>query len=114
MYRKINFEKNVIKVTNEELSKDILSSLEEQKRKKNDDEILRREELKKMTIRVKYNQDIKDISIKNDEKIFTLKVSAMAAHKITVPQEDVRIRELDFNSNMTNIIDEKQTILNLC
>ena len=110
MYRKVNHERNLIKVAKEDLSGDIMSSLEEQKKRSSEDERIRREEQKKIIIRVKYNQDIKDVSIKNDEKISVLKTAAMSAHNIVANTCNVRLRELDFNNGMTSVLFEEAFI----
>lgn len=110
MYRKVDYGKNVIKISNEDMSKDVLASLEEQKKKTIEDEILRREELKKIVIRVKYNKEVRDVSIKNDEKIRTLKIASMSTHGILTGQENVRVREIDYNNSMTAVLSDEGTI----
>ena len=110
MYRKIDHERNLIKVSSEDFSVDIMSSFEEHKKKQLDDERMRKEEQKKIIIRVQYNQDIKDISIKNDEKISVLKIASMSAHNIVAGLCNARLREIDFNNSMAAVLNDETPI----
>lgn len=110
MYRKIDPALNLIKIDRDEVPQEIFTVLEQEKKKAIEEENFRLEESKKILIRVKYKNCTKEVFIKRDEKIAALKTRAMLEHGIKEPEENVRLRELNYNGNMTGNIDENLTV----
>ncbi|OMJ81023.1 hypothetical protein SteCoe_18584 [Stentor coeruleus] len=110
MYRKVSSEKNIIKVEDSEISNDTISMLESFKKKSEDEEIKRKEDLKKINIRVKYKKDIKDIQVKHYDTISILKNATLIAYGLEIDPKDSRLRDLDINDRMSSILKDDMRI----
>lgn len=110
MYRKVSSEKNIIKVEDSEISTDTITMLASLKKKSEDEEIKRKEDLKKITIRVKYKKDIKDIQVKQYDTISILKNATIAAYGLEIDPQDARLRDVEFSDKMSSVLKDEMRI----
>ena len=95
MYRQINRERNLITVPDSEISSETQEILEKIQKKHEEETQKRLDDLKKITVSIKYKSELKEVLIKKDETIQNLKQAALARFNLNIDLCNSRLRELE-------------------
>ena len=111
MYRQIDREKNLMTVPDSEISDEIKVILQKIQQKAEEENQRRLDELKKITVNIRFKNEIKDVVVRNDELVLALKKVALAAFSLDVNEENARLRDIEISGRHGKVLFE-QGVLN--
>ena len=111
MYRQIDREKNLMTVSDSEISDEIRVILQKIQLKAEEENQRRLDELKKINVNVRFKNETKDVVVRNDELVLALKKAAIAAFSLDVDEENARLRDIDVSGRHGKVLLE-QGVLN--